>query len=535
MTSGLKNTVTSSALRERRVASGQWDDRTLWRVFRDRAGALPTETAVIDGPPSRAHTCEALFDDVCALSAILADAGLGRGDIATVQLPNRYESVVVVLALYRRGVVLNPVLPNYRANELRHIFQKASPKAVFSPAVYRGFDHRPMIEELLPAGARHVVVDDSSLEAWRAADLEPVDDVDVDAAAVSQLVFSSGTEATPKGVMHTEQTTNAGVRSVYQTLGMTHDDVVWMPSPIGHSTGFNFGLRLALFHGLPLVLQDRWDASDAVALVETHGATYTLAATTFLQDLVAELGARGHRLASLDKFMCGGAPVPPELVDAAGEVGVGVQRLYGSTEALVATFNRPGMSLDLRRHTDGAPCADVEVRIVDEEIQVRSPQCAVGYFEDEERQRATFLEDGWVHSGDIGVLDGHGHVRVVGRKKEIIIRGGLNIAPREIEDLILGFDEVERCAVIGVPDDRLGERMCACVTLRRGAVLDLDTVVHRLQALGLATYKLPERLHVVDALPTTASGKIQKHVLRAHIQKAHQLHSSRAGFGRLEP
>jgi acyl-CoA synthetase (AMP-forming)/AMP-acid ligase II len=517
MSEGLRNVVTTDALREERLASGRWDDRTLWTAFRSNASARPSATAVVDLDGERRHTYADLQSDVDALAGVLAERGLGAGDVATVQLPNRYESVVVALSLLRRGVVLNPVLPNYRANELRHIFAKASPRAVFTPEVYRGFDHRPMIEELLPAGALHVVVDEGALEAWRGAAVTSVDDPVLDAAAVSELIFSSGTEATPKGVMHTEQTTNAGVRSVHTSLGMTNSDVVWMPSPIGHSTGFNFGLRFALFHGLTLVLQDLWDASVAVDLVQKHGATYTLAATTFLQDLVSELRRRGERLSSLDKFMCGGAPVPPELVDAAGEVGIGVQRLYGSTEALVATFNLPGTPIDLRRHTDGRPAADVQVRIVDEEILVRSPQCAVGYFDDPERTQATFLDDGWVRSGDAGVTDEHGHLRVIGRKKEIIIRGGLNIAPREIEELILAFPEVDRCAVIGVPDERLGERMCACVTLVEGATLDLETLVARLRDVGLATYKLPERLHVVDALPMTASGKIQKHVLQAEL------------------
>jgi len=489
---------------------------TLWETFRANATAGPHAVAVVDLAGTRQHTYAEVAADVDTFAGILATYDIAPGDIATVQLPNRYESVVVALSLLRRGIVLNPVLPNYRANELRHIFAKADPRLVFTPAEYRGFDHGPMIAELIDT-ARHVVVDEDSLAGWRATTPPPFDDVELDPAGMSELIFSSGTEATPKGIMHTEQTTNAGVRSVYDTLKMSDDDVVWMPSPIGHSTGFNFGLRFALFHGLTLVLQDVWDPAVAADLVRDHRCTYTLAATTFLQDLVNELRRRGVDQTTLDKFMCGGAPVPPELVDAAADVGVTVLRLYGSTEALVATFNLPDTPIDLRRHTDGRPCNDAEVRIVDDEIQVRSTQCAIGYFEDPERTRATFADDGWVRSGDIGVLDEFGHLSVVGRKKEIIIRGGLNIAPREIEELILALPEVDRCAVIGLPDERLGERMCACVMLRPGASLDLDTLVERLRAVGLATFKLPQRLEVLDALPMTASGKIQKHVLVANL------------------
>jgi non-ribosomal peptide synthetase component E (peptide arylation enzyme) len=147
------------------------------------------------------------------------------------------------------------------------------------------------------------------------------------------------------------------------------------------------------------------------------------------------------------------------------------------------------------------------------ELLVRGPNTCVGYYADPSRTAATFLPDGWVRSGDVLVRDDEDHVTVVARKKEIIIRGGLNIAPREIEDLLGGFAEVERAAVIGLPDDRLGERMCACVVLRRGSSLTFDEMVSRLRAAGLATYKLPERLEVLDALPATASGKIQKHEL----------------------
>jgi acyl-CoA synthetase (AMP-forming)/AMP-acid ligase II len=294
--------------------------------------------------------------------------------------------------------------------------------------------------------------------------------------------------------------------------------VVWMPSPIGHSTGFNYGVRMALYHRLPLLLQDRWDGEDALALVNREGGSYTLAATTFLQDLTEAARRAGARVESLRCFGCGGAPVPPELVDAAGKVGIGVLRLYGSTEVLVGTWNRPSSTPRQRRLTDGVPMSHVEVSIRDDqgapvdqgtpgELYVRGPNTCVGFFDDPERTSVTFDEEGWVRSGDLCTLDDEGYLTVVGRKKEIIIRGGLNIAPREIEDLLVGFAEVERAAVVGLPDERLGERMCACV---------VATTVERLRAAGLATYKLPERLEVLDALPATASGKIQKHeIVRA--------------------
>jgi non-ribosomal peptide synthetase component E (peptide arylation enzyme) len=188
---------------------------------------------------------------------------------------------------------------------------------------------------------------------------------------------------------------------------------------------------------------------------------------------------------------------------------------------LVGTWNRPSSTEDQKRYTDGRPMSHVEVEVRDDdgnvvkpgepgELFTRGPNTCVGFFDDPERTAATF-NDGWVRSGDMVTVNEEGYLTVVGRKKEIIIRGGLNIAPREIEELLLAFPEVDRTAVVGLPDERLGERMCACVVLRPGASLDFETMVERLKATGLATYKLPERLEFVDSLPATASGKIQKH------------------------
>jgi non-ribosomal peptide synthetase component E (peptide arylation enzyme) len=213
--------------------------------------------------------------------------------------------------------------------------------------------------------------------------------------------------------------------------------------------------------------------------------------------------------------------VPPELVRRAAACGVGVLRLYGSTEVLVATWNRPGGPRDKAIETDGPALSGIEVDLRDDEgaacapgavgeIHVRGPNTCVGFYRDPDRTAATFAPGGWVRSGDLATLDADGYLTVVGRKKEIIIRGGLNITPREIEDLLLDFPEVARAAVVGLPDERLGERVCACVVLMPGTELDFGTMIGRLRAIGLATYKLPERLESLEALPLTASGKIQK-------------------------
>jgi acyl-CoA synthetase (AMP-forming)/AMP-acid ligase II len=522
----LVDVVTSDARRRAYVASGAWDGATLPAQVAAHATARPDARAVIveDG----AHlTYAELWDRATRVAGFLAAEGIGAGDVVSVQLPNRFDTAVVALGVLTAGAVINPLLPNYRARELAHVFTTARPRAVFTPAVYRDFDHEELVAETARATGCtpvHVVCDPAPRGGVALADVLARDDRAApaparDAAAVSELIFTSGTEATPKAIMHTEQTTTFSVRVAASDLGITDDDVVWMPSPLGHSTGFNYGLRFALHHGLPLVLQDRWDPTVAVEVVRRERCSYTLAATTFLRELVVASARRDVPVDSLRCFGCGGAPVPPALVEEGEAHGVQVLRLYGSTEALVATWNRPGGPRDKRVDTDGRAMTGVEVALRDGEIVTRGPNTCVGFFDDPERTAATFDGDGWVRSGDLATLDDDGYLTVVGRKKELIIRGGMNITPRELEDLIGGFTEVRAVAVVGTPDERLGEVVCACVVLEPGTSLVLETVADRLRDAGVATYKLPQRLELLTELPTTASGKIQKHEILRRLEE----------------
>ncbi len=525
----MRDVVTDPARRQAYERAGWWDASTLPDRVAGHARTAPQATAVVDA--AGRHDLATLWRDSTTVAAHLRDAAVRPGDVVSVQLPNRYEAVVAALAVLEVGAVLNPLLPNYRHREVAYVVSTARPAAIVTPAVHRGFDHRSLVADVRASTGvpvHHIVVDGGGGDAaWAEIVERPTPDgappwTQRAAGAVSEVIFTSGTEANPKAVMHTEQTANFSVRAAHAALGLGADDVVWMPSPVGHSTGFNYGVRFALYHQLPLVLQDVWDAGTAIELIARERCSYTLAATTFLQDLVTEAVAGGVRLDTMRCFGCGGAPVPAELVDAGVGSGIGVLRLYGSTEVLVGTWNRPGSPLDKRRHTDGKAIDHVEIETRDDsgrqclpgdagELYVRGPDTCVGFFDDPARTAATFGPDGWVRSGDLVTIDGDGYLTVVGRKKEIIIRGGLNIAPREIEDLLVSFPDVERAAVVGLPDPRLGERSCACVVLSPGATLDLPTVVARLKATGLAAYKLPERLEILDALPTTASGKVQKH------------------------
>lgn len=515
-------------------SAGLWTTDTLAGKLVEHATRAPSSLAVIDGPGGREVSYGELLRDVRALAGYLSEQGVSSGETVSVQLPNRYEAVVADLAVLMVGGVLNPLLPNYRAKELRHILRVARSRGIVTTSTYRRFDFVEMVQGLrpeLPELDLHVVVGESAglpstdtiLRAGGGENLRPVRP----ANAVSEIIFTSGTEAAPKAVMHTEQTTNFAVRNAYEWLRMGADDCVWMPSPVGHSTGLNYGIRFAVFHGLPLVLQDIWDARRAVELIARFGCTYTLAATTFLADLVRASGEGTADLKTMRAFSCGGSPVPPELVRAAAARGIGVLRLYGSTEMLGVTWAPPDVPDGKRDNTDGAVMPHVDIDVRDDagrpvtrgtpgELVTRSPSTAVGFFDDPERTAATFLPGGWVRSGDLVVLDTDDYMTVVGRKKEIIIRGGINIAPREIEDVLATMPGVAAVAVIGLPDERLGEIACACVVPDDpGSATTLDDLVAFLERHDIAKYKYPQRVEIVPRLPMTPSGKVQKHLLRA--------------------
>jgi len=531
----LADTVTSDARRAAYERSGAWDSSTLPSRLRELAAADPDALAVVDCGGERTATRGELAADVRRLAGYLHARGIGPGDVVSVQLPNWYETVVVDLAVLAVGAVLNPLLPLYRSKELRQMLSRSGAKLIFTPTVYRGHDFGAMIGDLrreVPTLLEHVAVEDplaapGAFRGWLATAGSEADFPERPAGAVSELIFTSGTEAAPKAIMHTEQTANHGVRSVWSSIGMGDHEVVWMPSPIGHSTGLNYGVRPAVYFGVPLVLQDRWSAADAARLIARFRCSHTLAATTFLADLVEHAASDDLDVSSLRYFGSGGAPVPPALVEAARAAGIGVLRLYGSTELLCATWNRPDSPPEKQVWTDGRALDGVEIEVrtaegesvrdAPGEIFGRSPNACVGFFGDPERTRASFAPDGWIRTGDIGVLDGDGYLTIVGRMKEIIIRGGLNIAPREIEEMMVDVPEVESVAVVGLPHDRLGEVVCACVVPRDGVALSLEDLVLRLRARGVATFKLPQVLARVDALPMTSTGKVRKHELVAAI------------------
>ena len=518
------------------VEQGFWTGERLGSRVAEHASTKPDAEAVVDRKGTRRISFAELDQLSNRFANWLVASGISPGDLIAVQLPNCIEAVVIAIGANKAGVAVAPMLTVYRANELMHNLGLTEAKALFVPDVYRGFSHSDLASriasdlshDLLPVVIDVTDNDEQGPNAWLDRLGEWPDTLcgrTPDAADVSVVLFTSGTEGKPKAVMHTEQTLNSNVRGVWRLFEMGNDETVWMPSPVGHSSGFGYGIRIALLHGATLVLQDRWDPLEAVKIVEQERPTYTLAATVFLTDILEVAQQRASDLSSLRVFGCGGAPVPAEVVTAAADQGIKVLRLYGQSETQVNTLNRPSSPLRKQIDTDGKATEGFAIEIRDDngavlpagvegELCVTGPGMSVGYYKDPERTRQKF-RDGWAHTADVAIMDEDGYVTIIGRQSDIIIRGGLNIAPREIEETIEQLEGVSKIVIIGLPHRRLGEYACACVVASETGAPSLKAICAHLKANGYAAYKLPERLEVLDELPATASGKIQRHKLVA--------------------
>lgn len=520
----------SPEVRDRYVRDGWWIGRTLAEYFDAALARTPDKVALV-APRGCRLTFAELAQRVERIAANLARAGVRQGDVVSVQLPNWGEFVCIHLAAERLGAVTNPLLPIYRAKELSYILKFAGSVVCFIPNHYRGFDYLQMYRELragLPALKHVFVVDDERVDGFdhyadlldptapKPADVHPKGD------DVTALIFTSGTESTPKGVMHSHNTMMYGTLTMAKLAKLTADDVVWVPSPVGHGTGFEWGIRQAVTLGAKIVMQDIWDPDEALRLIEAERCTFTMAATPFAAMLLDAPTLGQRDVSSFKYFTSAGAPIPRHVGETARDkIGCKLIGMWGMSECFVGTASSPDDPDEKLWGTDGKVMPGGEAAIFDAdrknklpsgetgELAVRGPFVALGYFNDPVRSRETFTPDGWLFSNDLAVMDKDGYVRLVGRKKDIINRGGLKVSAREIEDMLLQIPNVRQVAIVPVPDARLGEKGCAFVVPRDGEIR-LDEITDYLESRGVAKYKLPEYLVVIDELPMTASGKVQK-------------------------
>jgi cyclohexanecarboxylate-CoA ligase len=468
-------------------------------------------------------------------AGMLARLGVRSGDVVSFQLPNWLEAAIVHYATVRLGAVSNPIIPIYRAHEVEFIVRQARSRVLVVPDVFRRFDYREMVAEFRHRAADldHVLVvgepggdGASSFAAELEAGGSPPE-ISRSSSDPALVLYTSGTEANPKGVLHSHDTLVYECRSIIELYELSPADRVFMPSPVTHITGLLYGLLLPFMLGTGVVLQDTWDAAAALDLIERERCSFCVGATPFLHGLVHAPDLADRDISSMRVFGCGGADVPPALIRKAHErLGIVASRLYGSTECPTVTGTPLRAPLEQHADTDGRPIGRSELRVLDEDgralptgargdLQARGPDLCLGYLDPSLNERA-FTEDGWFRTGDLAVVDADGAVRIAGRSKDIIVRGGENLSAKEIEDLLFEHPVVDEVAVVGYPDDVLGERACAFVVA--SGPLELEDLVDFLRRRRVANQKLPERLRIVPALPKTASGKVQKFRLRDQLR-----------------
>jgi acyl-CoA synthetase (AMP-forming)/AMP-acid ligase II len=456
------------------------------------------------------------------LAAGLRDRGVGPGDVVAFQLPNWMEAAAVFWASAFLGSVVVPIVHFYGRKELSYIIAAVAPKVFVTAQRFGRLEYQPDLAAGVPIVG--VVGADASAPAHGSdfEDLlgpEPLPGViGCDSARPALIAFTSGTTRDPKGVIHSHQTLGFETWQLASRYPPDRGSQL-SAAPVGHFTGMLNAFLIPVLDAAPVNLMDVWDAGRALRLIADEGLTVGGGATYYMTSLIDHLDFDPSRhLPGLKYAGLGGAPVPAAVTSRLAGLGVTVFRAYGSSEHPSVTASLCTAPEAKRLYTDGTACPGVEVKLAEDgEILSRGPDLCLGYT-DEALTEAAFDDEGWYHTGDIGVLDGDGYLTVTDRKSDIIIRGGENVSAAEVEELLHAMDGVAEAAVVAAPDARLGEHAAAFVRLKPGAVApDLDAVRAHLERANLARQKWPEELHVVSDFPRTASGKIQKFVLRAEL------------------
>ncbi|MEZ0350617.1 class I adenylate-forming enzyme family protein [Mycobacterium sp. pR1184] len=505
-------------------------DVTYWTLIAEAALRQP-DRALFADDHGRSLTARELHDAACATAAAFAERGIRAGTVVSWQLPTTLETVVVMAALARLGAVQNPIIPILREREVDFITEQLSTEFLVVPEVWRGFDHGALARSLASAQGFDVIAVDLATPPQAGELRLPRTDAGALTTAPGGdnqwIYYSSGTTAAPKGIRHTDGTVIAGSRGMVSAMGITAGDVDPIAFPIAHIGGAAM-LAAALMTGMRLALFEAFDPATTPLAVAAHSPTFLGTATPFFVAFLEAQRAHGDKplFGALRGCIAGGAPITAELGRQVRETfGVaGIANAWGMTEFPVATsppLHAPPEVLD---YTVGAPVPGVSVRVVDHgenelpvgqegELRLKGPQCFLGYA-DAALDADAFDHDGWLRTGDLGMIDADGNVRVTGRIKDAIIRNAENISALEIENVLAAHPAVADVAVIGVPDYSAGERVCAVVVPTSADGVSLESLVQHCRSLGLGRYKHPERLVIVDTLPRNQFGKVIKKDLR---------------------
>ncbi|MGP4368205.1 medium-chain fatty-acid--CoA ligase [Escherichia coli] len=535
--------VTLTFNEQRRAAyrqQGLWGDASLADYWQQTARAMPDKIAVVDNHGA-SYTYSALDHAASCLANWMLAKGIESGDRIAFQLPGWCEFTVIYLACLKIGAVSVPLLPSWREAELVWVLNKCQAKMFFAPTLFK--QTRPVdlilpLQNQLPQLQQIVGVDKlapatSSLSLSQIiADNTPLTTaITTHGDELAAVLFTSGTEGLPKGVMLTHNNILASERAYCARLNLTWQDVFMMPAPLGHATGFLHGVTAPFLIGARSVLLDIFTPDACLALLEQQRCTCMLGATPFVYDLLNLLEKQPADLSALRFFLCGGTTIPKKVARECQQRGIKLLSIYGSTESSPHAVVNLDDPLSRFMHTDGYAAAGVEIKVVDDarktlppgcegEEASRGPNVFMGYFDEPELTARALDEEGWYYSGDLCRMDEAGYIKITGRKKDIIVRGGENISSREVEDILLQHPKIHDACVVAMPDERLGERSCAYVVLKAPHhSLSLEEVVAFFSRKRVAKYKYPEHIVVIEKLPRTASGKIQKFLLRKDIMR----------------
>ncbi|MCW2474495.1 MULTISPECIES: medium-chain fatty-acid--CoA ligase [unclassified Symbiopectobacterium] len=518
---------------------GFWGDASLADYWHQTQSAMPDKIAVIDHQGT-SYTYAALDRAASSVASFLLTCGIEPGDRVAFQLPGWCEFTVIYLACLKVGAVSVPLLPAYRETELVWILNKCQAKVLFAPTLFKNtqpIDRAIPLRGQLPH-LRHIVAVDKLAPANATTlalsqllqDFAPLETpIRVHGDALAAVLFTSGTEGVPKGVMLTHNNILASERAYCARLNLTWLDTILMPAPLGHATGFLHGVTAPFIIGARSVLLDIFNPTNCLELLQQERCTCVLGATPFVYDLLCCVQQKPYDLSSLRFFLCGGTTIPKKITRDCMQMGIKLLSVYGSTESSPHAVVRLDDPTARIVNTDGQAAPGVEIKVVDKarntvaygeegEEASRGPNVFMGYLDEPELTARALDENGWYYSGDLCRMDADGYIKITGRKKDIIVRGGENISSREVEDLLMQHPRIRDAGVVAMPDERLGERSCAYVVLKAPYhVLTLEDVIAFFSRKRVAKYKYPEHLVIVESLPRTASGKIKKYLLRQDI------------------
>jgi cyclohexanecarboxylate-CoA ligase len=502
-------------------ARGWWVRGTLADSLAEAAQRTPHRIVLVDAACQL--DCRSLYEQASALAQALL-ARMTAGSVVSLMLPNWHEATIIYLAATMAGMVVNPILPSLRERELLFILTDADTRMIFVPPVFARHDYAAMLDRVvsqMDSPPEVVVVRGGApLPATNAPAVElPALDPD----AVRMILYTSGTTGQPKGVLHSHNSMHALICQLRDYWQVRPGDRFLVPSPIAHIGGSIYAFECPLLLGTSTVLMERWNADEAVELIREQHCTHIAGATPFLEQLLAAAERAGTRLPELKLFVCGGASVSPSLIRRAADYfeHAVVTRVYGSTEVPVTTVGAP-LDPDNAADTDGR-AGFAQIKLGDDtadggEIHARGPQMLVGYLHPDD-EAGSFDAEGYFRTGDLARWVDDDYLVVSGRAKDVIIRNGENIAPKEIEDILIEHPGIAEIAVVGLPDARTGERACAVIVPTDQLRPDVASLRSFLRAQGVATFKAPEQVVIWEQLPRNDAGKVLKHRIQAALTK----------------